>query len=271
LVNQEDFFKQFNCDVIKLKSNRNGEFLSEKLVNNQNSGLLNLTWVNNITGIVNSLEDTSKLKQNNNLLIHVDATQAIGKIKDWKKLNHDIDAYTFSGHKFGALKGVGFSFVKKGLFNFELINGGGQQKFRSGTLNTTGILSLKLALEELNEQQKDYSFLRDSFENKLKSSLGDNIEIIGSSASRNFNTSCILFKDLNVQDLFNVIDMNNFDISFGSACSSGVVSSNKAIVCMGYSEIESKSILRFSFPIKHNLVIEAETKRLIDIIFKYVN
>lgn len=93
-----------------------------------------------------------EIKKQTSAFIHVDAVQLVGKTANWDMLSPELDAYTFSGHKFGALKGIGFSFVSNGTDFSPLIVGGSQQDgLRAGTENALGVYSIKLALHEMKE------------------------------------------------------------------------------------------------------------------------
>ena len=59
---------------------------------------------------------------------HVDAVQAIGKIPVSSYLTDRVDFATFSGHKFHAVRGVGFVYKKAGKKITPLLTGGGQEK-----------------------------------------------------------------------------------------------------------------------------------------------
>ena len=87
----------------------------------------------------------NKIKSETKADIIVDAVQAPGKIAEWKELNDKLDAYSFSSHKFGGLKGIGFSFVKDSYDYSPLIIGGGQQNQllqRIVALDSQGALSI---------------------------------------------------------------------------------------------------------------------------------
>ena len=91
--------------------------------------LINITYVHNEIGVVCPLEEVIKLKNETGAMVHVDAVQSPGKIESWDLLPQEIDFYTFSSHKFGGLKGVGFTFVSEKASSFEpLLTGGGQQE-----------------------------------------------------------------------------------------------------------------------------------------------
>ena len=61
-----------------------------------------------------------------------------------------MDSYTYSAHKFGALKGIGFTFVKDSYkFKSHIVGGGQQNGMRSGTENVLSVQTIKLAIEDL--------------------------------------------------------------------------------------------------------------------------
>jgi cysteine desulfurase len=211
----------------------------------------NFTYINNETGIVWPLELAAQIKQATGAFVHVDAVQLIGKIKDWKILNATVDAYTFSGHKFGAMKGVGFSFIKKDISFLPLLAGGNQQEgMRSGTENALGIYSLKLALEDMLERfdAEGLSCAFDLIESELLKVIGERGEIIGAKNNyRNLTTCFLMLRNQKAELLSAKFDMLGMDVSTGSACSSGVIKENRILRAMGYSEEESRSAIRFSF------------------------
>ena len=86
-----------------------------------------ITWVNNETGNIQSLNSAEQIKEKTGTKIIVDAVQSPGKISDWKKLSSDLDAFVFSAHKFGALKGIGFSFIRSDFKHSPYIIGGGNK------------------------------------------------------------------------------------------------------------------------------------------------
>lgn len=258
VVNQVDFLDTLNHEHQAFAIDEDGEIKIAELEAilsgvdfNESRVLLNWTWVNNETGVVNPLSHAEKLKEKfPQVFIHVDAVQAIGKIEEAYNLSGAIDAYTFSGHKFGALKGIGFSFVRQGLLH-ALMNGGGQQgKLRSGTENTWGIFSLKPALEVMKER---YSFTAQNegklyIENQLTALIGDKGHIAGAQATyRNGNTIYFILNEVKAQTVSMAFDMGGLDVSNGSACSSGAVIPSRVLLGMGYTEDQAISAIRLSF------------------------
>jgi len=227
------------------------EGLIQKVKSLKGPTLVNFTWVNNETGVVWDLSYLEKLKKETNCLIHVDAVQAIGKIPNWKELSLFADAYTFSGHKFGALKGIGFSFVREDFQFCSMIRGGGQQEgMRSGTENTYGIYSLKLALEELIERENFDQLVqaKSLIENELVELLSNKGRVVARDAkNRNGNTIYMIIPGSKADILITAFDLAKMDVSSGSACSSGAVLPSRVLMSMGVDEEEAKSAIRLSF------------------------
>ncbi len=109
------YLKKNGHEVTAFDLNQNGLFNQEEIIKEikkaQKPAFLNFTWVHNETGIVWDLARAQEIKKQTGCFIHVDAAQVVGKIENYFKLNPNLDFYSFSGHKFGALKGIGFSFV----------------------------------------------------------------------------------------------------------------------------------------------------------------
>jgi cysteine desulfurase len=240
---------------IVLEVNREGELEVDKAIEKIKAAkypvLLNFTWVNNETGVVFPLEWAKRIKEQTGCRVHVDAVQAVGKIPNWCQLLPELDAYTFSAHKFGALKGCGFTFIKPDLPFHPLIRGGGQQKaYRSGTENTLGIQSIPIALKELKTK---YNFEEQNqatrwLENKMLELIGERGEVLGQKAqSRNGNTIDFRLDQTPAQTLAMALDMAGVDVSNGSACSSGAVIASPVLLAMGRNEEEAKSAIRLSF------------------------
>jgi len=84
---------------------------------------------------------------NPNGLVVIDGTQAVGKIPVIVE-ETGADVYIFSGHKFGALKGVGGMLLRQSVLPrwMPLVPGSQQGGLRGGTLNVQGLFSMDLAL-----------------------------------------------------------------------------------------------------------------------------
>ena len=149
--------------------NKEGEINLEdlkELCSKNPRSLISLMSANNETGVMTSINKIREIAYRNNCLVHVDAVPSLGK-KPVKLTSWGVDFASFSGHKMGAMKGVGLLFAKKPFS--PLLYGGGQEKeMRSGTYNFPAIYSLKLAMQDIDlSQQKHVWKLRAYFEHCL--------------------------------------------------------------------------------------------------------
>tara|TARA_R110000868_G_scaffold61524_8_gene187051 strand:- start:5719 stop:6873 length:1155 start_codon:yes stop_codon:yes gene_type:complete len=246
---------KMGVEVVELSVDKNGAVdLSQidRFKNTDTSIFVNWTWVNNETGVVWPLEQALGLKKSlKNCVVHVDAVQAPGKIADWKQLSSELDAYTFSAHKFGSLKGVGFTFVSPNVDACSVILGGGQQNGRrSGTENTYGVYSSMLALKEL-EELYDCSKSAENLKvimDQVSSTLANAGEVVAAKAiHRNTNTIYLVFYGAKSDITSVAFDLAGMDVSTGSACSSGAIVPSRVLMAMGYDELQAKSAIRLSF------------------------
>ncbi|MGV2644080.1 aminotransferase class V-fold PLP-dependent enzyme, partial [Clostridium perfringens] len=76
--------------------------------------LVTVMHSNNETGALQPIEDISKICRKNNVLLHTDASQSLGKVPvDVTTLG--VDFLTIAGHKLYAPKGIGALYIKKGI------------------------------------------------------------------------------------------------------------------------------------------------------------
>lgn len=244
--------------VIFFPVDKNGLFdqieLTKSILHETSEGresYINYTFINNETGVIWPLSWAEEIKKATDAFVHVDAVQLVGKMHNWDVLSPDLDAYTFSGHKFGALKGIGFSFIKKNLEFSPLIVGGTQQDgLRAGTENALGVYSMKLALHDMKElfDASELGVAKDEMEESLVQFLGSRGEVVGRFAPfRNLNTIFLVIHGQKAETLSTKFDMMGVDLSTGSACSSGIIKENRVLMAMGYSFEESRSAIRLSF------------------------
>ena len=115
--------------------------------------LVAVSWVDSELGCVQPIDEIIEiLKDYPDCRLHVDATQAVGKIS---VSFAGIDTLSFAPHKFYGLNGSGILLKRRGLEIEPLIHGGaGVTAYRSGTptlgLAVAAALALELAVEELD-------------------------------------------------------------------------------------------------------------------------
>ena len=112
--------------------------------------LVSVMLANNEIGVVQPLAEIAHLCHQRGVLLHCDATQAVGKLSlDVDKLG--VDLLSFSAHKFYGPKGIGGLVVRRNRpatrLQPQIVGGGQQAGRRSGTLNVPAIVGMACALE----------------------------------------------------------------------------------------------------------------------------
>src|SRR6202165_5450725 len=104
-------------------------------------------WVNNEIGTIQPVPQFAAKAKERGALFHTDAVQAFGKFSiDAQKQQFDL--LTISGHKFGAPKGIGALFIRRGTPLEPLMHGGTQDRGRRpGTENVAGAVGLAPAAQ----------------------------------------------------------------------------------------------------------------------------
>ncbi|MCP9766670.1 cysteine desulfurase [Lacihabitans sp. LS3-19] len=226
----------------------NGDLDLEVLENELKKGfsLLSLMYANNETGLIHPMAEIIKLKEKYDFLLHIDVTQAVGKLDiDFR----GIDMLSYSAHKIYGPKGVGGLLVKEGLKLSPQIVGGGQQRsLRSGTLNIPGIvgigLATKLAQQNIEKYNHHCGSVKSKFESVIKEIFPESI-INAADSSRVSNISNVCFTGYDGEDL--MLKLHNIAVSNGSACNSATTFPSHVLTAMGLSSSDAFASLRFSF------------------------
>jgi cysteine desulfurase len=211
--------------------------------------LVSVMIVNNETGVIQNIEEISKITKEGNIFFICDGTQAVGKIPiNVVKLG--IDFLAFSAHKFYGPKGIGGLFINKKMVGKNLIplfHGGGHEVgFRSGTLNVPAIVGLGhaslLASLEMSSNISKIKEKRDYLESELLTI--PNSFVNGSISQRLYNTTNICFPRIDANVLIG--QLKNIALSNGSACTSSLIEPSHVLMSMGLSDELANSSIRFS-------------------------
>lgn len=223
----------------------------ENLIKKEKPIYATVMLVNNETGMIQPIKTLTKILKEwvPNIIVHTDAVQAIGKVPiNIQDLG--VDSLSLSGHKFGAPKGIGILYLKKGIKCNPLIDGGGQEYgLRSGTENVPYIMGIAKALEITNYNLSEKLINLSKFDDKFLKALKEipeaklNTPII----NKSFGIFNISFKGISAQNLLLYLDNHKICVSAGSACHSDSDTPSHVLTAMGLSTEEALSTLRFSF------------------------
>ena len=213
------------------------------------TALVSVIWANNETGVVQPLERIAALARERGVLVHSDATQAVGKLPiDVGRV--PVDLLSLSAHKFNGPKGVGCLVVRDGLGFEPLLHGGPQERRRrGGTENVAGVVGLGvaclLAQRELDDRIEGGTSLRDRLWEGIRAKI-PGVRRNGSAVHVLPNTLSVEFEDAAGEVLLQALDLEGVAVSAGAACASGSIEPSPVLVAMGRTPEAARGSLRFS-------------------------
>lgn len=211
--------------------------------------LIAIMYGNNEIGVLQPVKEISAIARKHGVLFFTDATQAVGKVP--VDVHADgIDLMAFSGHKMYGPKGVGALYVRRKNPRVKVtaqMDGGGHERgMRSGTLNVPGIVGFgkccEIAMQEMPEESKRLSALRDKLENALLQV--DEAYLNGNKEHRLPHTTNISFKYVEGEGLMMGFN-KNIALSSGSACTSASLEPSYVLKALGLGDDLAHSSLRF--------------------------
>lgn len=194
----------------------------ERLINPATK-LISIMAINNEIGTIEPINEIAKIAHDHNVLFHSDMVQGVGL---YNIDLSNVDLASFSGHKFGAIKGTGILYKKAGIDIEPILKGGGQENgLRSGTENVLGALDmadcLRYTIDKWNSKNK-YE-LRENFNalvNKLYAEFGDRVYKISNDFGEP-NLLSIGFAGIDSRTLQLLLsEEEDICVSVGSACHS---------------------------------------------------
>ncbi|MGE3230828.1 MAG: cysteine desulfurase family protein [Hyphomicrobium sp.] len=210
--------------------------------------LIALQLANNETGAVQDVVAAGLMAREHGAELHCDAVQAPGRVAiDFRTLG--ATTLSLSAHKIGGPKGVGALVVSGNAPLAPLFSGGGQERRRrAGTENVAAIsgfgAAARAALRDLAEAGR-IAALRDRLEAEVRR-LTPEAVIVGDTAARLPNTSCIALPGTSAETLVIKMDLAGIAVSAGAACSSGKVGRSHVLAAMGLADDVASSAIRVS-------------------------
>ncbi len=258
--------KGFVIDYVKIKDNGLIDIEDLERLLTDNTILVSVAYVDSELGIKQDIDTIGKIvKKYPKCYFHVDATQAIGKIKVDPT---NIDFISMSAHKIFGLKGIGLLIKKDNIVIDNLIHGGKSTTiYRSGTPALPLICSLMKALElVIPNIDKNYEYVS-LLSNKIKDNLEkyDNIHI---NSTENSIPYIINFSVIGVkpETFIHTMEEENIYLSTRSACSTSDMS--LSVDSIYHNREISMSSIRISLSYKNT---EEEIDKFIEVFDKIYN
>jgi cysteine desulfurase len=223
------------------------------------TALAAVVWANNEVGTVEPIEELAGLCAERDVLLHVDAVQAAGRLR-LDVENSPVSTLALSGHKLYGPPGVGALYVRDGASLEPVLFGGGQERgLRSGTENVAGIVGFgeaaRLAREEMDERVSHEKRLRDRI--FAGSTAISGVRLNGHPSKRLSNNVHLTVEGVEAEGLVLVLDAMGFAIGSGSACASGGHKASPVLLAIGRNQREAFSSVRITVG-KDNTAEEVE-------------
>jgi len=208
-----------------------------------------MMWVNNEIGTIQPVPELAVKAKERGALVHTDAVQAFGKVPiDAQKQRFDF--LTISGHKFGAPKGIGALFVRRGVHIEPLMHGGTQDRGRRpGTENVAAAVGLaraaELTLAECEAHCARIMKLREKLEAGILAKVPDAV-IHGRGAKRAPHIVNVSVPGTDSESLLMALDLRGIAASGGSACQSGSVTPSHVLSALGVRPDLASAAVRMS-------------------------
>ena len=220
----------------------------DELVDDQ-VAVCSMMWVNNEIGSIQPVPQLAAKAKERGAMVHTDAVQAFGKVTiDAQKQRFDF--LTISGHKFGAPKGIGALFIRRGTQLEPLMHGGTQDRGRRpGTENVAAAVGLaraaELTLAEREAHCAHIRQLRDKLEAGILAKVPDAV-VHGRGAERAPHILNVSVPGTDSESLLMALDLRGIAASGGSACQSGSISPSHVLTAIGVRPDLASAAIRMS-------------------------
>ncbi len=240
--------------VTEINPEKDGLISEEQFKKNirEDTFLVSVMLANNEIGVIQPLENISKICKSRGITLHSDFAQCLGYI-ELDNLLSDVNMITISSHKIYGPKGIGLLLIDEEINLEPLIVGGGQEYgLRSGTLPLPLVVGFAKAIEiavlnQKNNAEKLFFYRNNLLEGLLKNNSG--LLINGSIEKRLPHNLNLTVLDLNGAK-FHKLLKSKIICSTGSACSSGEPS--HVLLALGRSLKEAESSIRLSIGLSTN-------------------
>lgn len=254
----------YEIDIVGITSDGKINLDELKRLIRNDTILVSVCYVDSEVGNVQPIREIAELvSKYPNCFLHVDATQAVGKIEvDFSS----VDLISFAPHKFNGLNGFGGLLKKKDMVLEPLINGGASTTiYRSGTPVIGQICALERALElTFDNFKKRYEYVN-KLNEKLRSKLlsYDNVKINTVSKNNPYILN-VSVNGIKAVDFKKKLEEYGVCISIKSACTVTITPSR---IVMSMTHDRKRAFASWRISLSH-LVTEEDIDKFLEIFDK---
>lgn len=163
--------------LLPLQSNGQIDLNALKSLIGPRTAMISLSLAHGLSGVIQPIEEIAAIAKEHNILLHLDATYALGKVyAPFQDLG--VDYLTFSGDRLHGPKGSGGLFVKANRPLSPLITGGVEQSgYRGGSLDIPSFMGLAAAASQAalatDLMSLETARLRDLLEQEIQARIPD--------------------------------------------------------------------------------------------------
>ena len=211
----------------------------------ENTLLVSIMLVNNETGVIQPIEEISRLAHEIGAFVHSDLAQAVGKLP-WTVDQLGIDLGSLSAHKVHGPKGIGALYVRRDRCQVAEQQHGGKHErgMRSGTLPAHQIVGMAEAYRLANQEVSSEIQRLDHFRDQIEATLQDlgGIQINGERGVPHILNFSV--DGVDAERLMAAIPQ--IAVSTGSACNATAIEPSHVLRAMGLSRQQGLSSIRVS-------------------------
>ena len=228
--------------------------------------LVSVMTANNEIGTLQPIPELTAEAKAQGSFFHTDAVQAVGHIPihvhEW-----NVDFLSLSGHKFGAPKGIGALYIRKGIPLEGFLLGGSQENGRrAGTENVPGIVGLgcaiTLAVRDMEEEGERLIRYRNRLIEGILSDI-PNARLNGHPTQRLPGNVHFSFEGIRSDALLARLDMAGIEASAGAACTAGTLTPSHVLKALYPDDQAQQAHLRLTMGRK---TTEAHIEKVLEIL-----
>ena len=239
--------------VTLVRPGRDGRIAPEELERavGPDCALVSILSANNETGVIQPVAELAEIAHKAGALMHTDAVQAFGRIP----LAIDTcDAVSIAAHKIGGPVGIGALALRMRCpFRPQNFGGGQEAGKRPGTQDVRGALAFAAAAKAQTDHLAERRSACAAKANRLFQKIcapGTGIQPTTTAQiddTRLPGMVSIYVPGLDSETLILKLDQKGFEVSAGSACSSGALDPSHVLSAMGIARNDALGALRISF------------------------